>query len=88
VQILWQWTKKQSLYFMPDCNVRSVTRTEGNPTQSVHVNALIKHVKKNKARKQGVDLQSRQPMLGQEFVVFCYLLNQKALSAGQRGMLV
>ena len=66
--------KKAISYFMPNRDVWSVTRTEGNPTQSVLVNALIKHVKKKEARKQGVDLQSRQPMLGQEFVVFCYLL--------------
>ena len=48
---------KQAIsYFIPNCNVWSMTRTEGNPTRSVLVNALIKCVKKKEARKQGVDL--------------------------------
>ena len=77
--------KKAISYFMPNRDVWSVTRTEGNPTRSVLVNALIKRVKKKEARKQGVDSQTRRPMLGQEFVVLHDLLNRNVLSAGRRG---
>jgi len=55
--------KKAILYFMPNRDVWSVTRTEGNPTRSALVNALIKRVKKKEARKQGVDLQIDVPCL-------------------------
>ena len=68
---------------MPNRDVWCVTRTEGNPTRSALVNALIKRVKKKEARKQGVDLQTRRPMLGQEFVVLYDLLNRNVcLQAG------
>ena len=77
--------KKAISYFMPNRDVWSVTRTEGNPTRSVLVNALIKRVKKKEARKQGVDSQTRRPMLGQEFVVLHDLLNRNVLSVGRRG---
>lgn len=77
--------KKAISYFMPNRDMWSVTRTEGNPTRSALVNGLIKRVKKKEARKQGVDSQTRRPMLGQEFVVMHDLLNRNVLSAGQRG---
>ena len=76
--------KKAISYFMPNRDVWSVTRTEGNPTRSALVNALIKRVKKKEARKQGADSQTRRPMLGLEFVVMHNLLNQNVLSAGRR----
>ena len=69
---------------MPNRDVWSVTRTEGNPTRSALVHALIKRVKKKEARKQGVDSQTRRPMLGHEFVVMHNLLNQNILLAGRR----
>ncbi|KAI2489078.1 hypothetical protein MHU86_25522 [Fragilaria crotonensis] len=62
----------------------SMTRSEGNPTRSALVNALIKRVKKKEARKQGVDSQTQRPMLGQEFVAMHDLLNRNVLSAGRR----
>jgi hypothetical protein len=31
---------------------------EGNPTQSMHVNSLIKRARKKEARKQGVNAQA------------------------------
>jgi hypothetical protein len=64
--------KKAILYFMPNRDVWSVTRTEGNPTSCVLVNALTKRVKKKDARKQEVDSQTRRPMLGNEFVVITF----------------
>lgn len=74
--------------FMPNCNVWSVTRTEGNPILlSALVNALvIKWVKKKEARKQRVDLQTQYPMLGQEFIVMhdLSLKNHSVLNAGRR----
>ncbi len=70
---------------MPNRDVWSVTRTEGNPTRSVLVNALIKCVKKKEARKQGVNSQTQRPMLGQEFAVLHDLLNRNVLSVGRRG---
>jgi hypothetical protein len=77
--------KKAISYFMPNRDMWSVTRTEGNPTRSALVNGLIKRVKKKEARKQGVDSQTQQPMLGQEFVVMHDLLKRNVLSAGRRG---
>jgi hypothetical protein len=76
--------KKAISYFMPNRDVWSVTRTEGNPTRSALVNALIKRVKKKEARKQGVDSQTQRPMLGHEFDVMHNLLNQNVLLAGRR----
>ncbi|KAI2510537.1 hypothetical protein MHU86_3805 [Fragilaria crotonensis] len=76
--------KKAISFFMPNCDTWSMTRSEGNPTRSALVNALIKRVKKKEARKQGVDSQTRRPMLGQEFVAMHDLLNRNVLSAGRR----
>ncbi len=54
---LFAMAEKGSLYFMPNCNVSRATRTKGNPTFIVSVNALIKNVKKEEAcRKRGVKL--------------------------------
>jgi hypothetical protein len=51
--------KKAISYFMPNRDVWSATRTEGNPTRSAQVNALlINRVKKKEAKKQEVDLQT------------------------------
>ena len=61
-----------------------MTRAEGNPTRSALVNSLIKRVKKKEVRKQGVDSQTKRPMLGQEFVVMHDLLHRNVLSAGRR----
>jgi hypothetical protein len=36
----------------------STTNNEGNPTKSIDVNDLIRHVKKKEVRKQGVAPQS------------------------------
>ena len=77
--------KKAISYFMPNRDVWSMTRSEGNPTRSALVNALIKRVKKKEARKQGVDSQTRRPMRSQEFVAMHDLLNRNVLSAGRRG---
>ncbi len=49
---------------------------EGNPTQSMQVNSLIKRVRKKEARKQGVKSQNRRPILDDEFVALHELLNQ------------
>ena len=77
--------KKAISYFMLNRDTWSMTRAEGNPTCSALVNSLIKHVKKKEARrKQGVESQTRCPMLGQEFVDMHDLLNQNVLSAGHR----
>ncbi|KAI2511670.1 hypothetical protein MHU86_2736 [Fragilaria crotonensis] len=76
--------KKAISFFMPNRDTWSMTRSEGNPTRSALVNALIKRVKKKEARKQGVDSQTRRPMLGQEFVAMHDLLNRNVLSAGRR----
>ena len=77
--------KKAISYFMPNRDTWNMTRAEGNPTCSALVNALIKRVTKKEARKQGVDSQTKRPMLGQEFVVAMHdLLNRNVLSAGRR----
>ena len=76
--------KKAISFFMPNRDVWSMTRAEGNPTRSALVNSLIKRVKKKEARKQGVDSQTKRPMLGQEFVVMHDLLHRNVLSAGRR----
>jgi hypothetical protein len=75
--------KKAILYFMPNRDVWSVTRTEGNPTQSALVNALIKRVKKKEARKQGVDSQTQRPMLVMNLLL-CITFRIKKISAGRR----
>jgi len=67
------WTKAIS-YFMPNRDVRRVTRSEGNPTGSALVNSLNKRVKKKEVRKEGVDLQPQRPVLGHEFFVMYNLL--------------
>ena len=71
-------------YFMRNCNIWDMTRAEGNPTCSALVNTLIKGVKKREARKQGVDSQTKCPILGQECVLMHDLLNRNVLSAGRR----
>jgi hypothetical protein len=52
---------------MPNREKWSVTRTEGNPTQSKDVIDLLKAVKKKEVRKQGAKSQVRGPMVGKEF---------------------
>ncbi len=41
--------KKTISFFMPNCDTWSATRMEGNPTQSMQVNLLIKLVRKEEA---------------------------------------
>ena len=60
-------TKRQFLFFMPNREKWSVTRTEGNPTQSKDVIDLLKAVKKKEVRKQGAKSMTRRPMVGKEF---------------------
>ena len=68
--------KKAISFFMPNREKWSATRMEGNPTQSMQVNGLIRRVRKKEARKQGVPTQARRPILGQEFVAMHELLNE------------
>ncbi len=52
--LLAYW-KNSILFFMPDWLVVWVSGcNEGNPTRSIEVNSLIKHIKKKEVRKQGV----------------------------------
>ena len=68
---------------MPNRDKWSVTRAEGNPTQSVEVNGLIKRVKKKEARKQGAESKTRRPMNGAEFEALHDILNRfEHLSVG------
>jgi hypothetical protein len=60
--------KKAISFFMPNRDVWSATRNEGNPTKSPQVNGVIKRVKKKEARKQGVKSHSKRPILGHEFI--------------------
>ena len=59
--------KKAISFFMPNRDKWSVTRTEGNPTQSREVNNLLKNVKKKEARKQGAKSRTRRAMIDHEF---------------------
>ena len=59
--------KKAISFWMPNREKWSVTRTEGNPTQSKDVIDLLKAVKKKEVRKQGAKSQVRRPMVGKEF---------------------
>jgi hypothetical protein len=60
--------KKAISSFMPDRLMQwSVGRNEGNPTRSIEVNSLLKHVRKMEARKQGAESQRRRPMVELEF---------------------
>ena len=52
---------------MPNRDKWSVTRTEGNPTQSREVNNLLKSVKKKEAQKQGAKSRTRRAMIDHEF---------------------
>jgi hypothetical protein len=52
---------------MPNQEKWSVTRTEGNPTQSKDVIDLLKAVKKKEVQKQGAKSMTRRPMVGKEF---------------------
>ena len=48
------FVKKAISFFMPNQNVKWIVQTQqGNPTMSVAVNQLIKHIKKHEVRKQG-----------------------------------
>ena len=76
--------KKAISFFMPNREKWSMTRNEGNPTQSAGVNGLIKRIKKKEARKQGKESQTRRPMQGQEFVAMHRILNMAA-TAGSHG---
>jgi hypothetical protein len=58
--------KKAISFWMPNREKWSVTRTEGNPTQSKDVIDLLKAVKKKEVRKQGAKSQVRHPMVGKE----------------------
>ncbi|KAI2495779.1 hypothetical protein MHU86_18754 [Fragilaria crotonensis] len=49
--------KKAISFWMPNRDKWSVTRTEGNPTQSKDVLDLLKAVKKKEVRKQGANLR-------------------------------
>ena len=48
---------------MPNREKWSVTRTEGNPTQSMDVIDLLKAVKKKEVQKQGAKPRTRRPMV-------------------------
>jgi hypothetical protein len=61
---------------MQNCDEWSATRMEGNSTQRMQVNSLIKRVRKKEARKQGVKSQARRNILGQEFDALHKCLNQ------------
>ena len=45
--------KKAISYFMPNRDMWSVTRTEGNPTRSVLINGLIKQSSLSRRKRQG-----------------------------------
>ena len=51
-------------------------RREGNPTRSVHVNTLIKTMKKFEVRQQGVKSAARRPLEYDEFVSLLSFLRQ------------
>lgn len=70
--------KKAISFFMPNRDVWSVTRMEGNPTRDAQVNDLIRCVKKKETRKQGKISQTRRPMVGTEFVAMHGLLKRGA----------
>jgi hypothetical protein len=59
--------KKAISFFMPNQEKWSVTRTEGNRTQSKDVIDLLKAVKKKEVQKQGVKSMTQRPMVGKEF---------------------
>lgn len=68
--------KKAISFFMPNREKWSVSRAEGNPTQSQEVNALIKRVKKKEARKQGAATKTKRPMQDDEFVAMHEILKK------------
>ena len=68
--------KKAISFFMPNREKWSAMRMEGNSTQSIQVNSLIKRVRKKEARKQGVPSSARRPILGEEFVALHAILNE------------
>jgi hypothetical protein len=68
--------KKAISFFMPNREKWSVTRSEGNPTQSQEVNGLIKRVKKKEARKQGAATKMKCPMQDDEFVAMHEMLKK------------
>ena len=68
--------KKAISFFMPNRERWSVSRSEGNPTQSQEVNNLIKSVKKKEARKQGAETKTKRPMQDDEFVAMHEMLKK------------
>ena len=68
--------KKAISFWMPNRDKWSVTRTEGNPTQSKDVIDLLKAVKKKEVRKQGAKSRVRRPMIGKEFESMHKLLRE------------
>ena len=75
--------KKAISFFMPNREKWSVTRAEGNPTQSQEVNALIKRVKKKEARKQGAESKTKRPMVGDKFVAMHDVLKKMGAASGR-----
>ena len=75
--------KKAISFFMPNREKWSVTRAEGNPTQSQEVNALIKRVKKKEARKQGAESKTKRPMIGDKFVAMHDVSKKMGVASGQ-----
>jgi hypothetical protein len=75
--------KKAISFFMPNREKWSVTRAEGNPTQSQEVNALIKRVKKKEARKQGAESKTKRPMVGDEFIAMHDVLKKMGAASGR-----
>jgi hypothetical protein len=55
--------KKAISFFMPNREKWSVTRTEGNPSQSKDVIDLLKAVKKKEVQKQGAKSMTRRPLV-------------------------
>ena len=67
--------KKAISHFMPDrITTWSVRRQDGNPTQSVAVNNLIKLVEKKEVQKQGKRSQARSPFTKKEYKYLMALL--------------
>jgi hypothetical protein len=68
--------KKVISFWTPNRDMWSVTRTEGNPTQSKDVIDLLKAVKKKEVRKQGAKSRVQRPMIGKEFESMHKLLHE------------
>ena len=64
-----EFKKKALSYFMPNrLMVWNEISNVGNPTRCTELNNLIKRVKKQEVRKQGVPSQARRALTHQEFV--------------------